>query len=259
MIKNKTYIILLSCLAVFGIVMFLVFGVGDIKSGTYSSTIIVGDSTIWSYSNKKWKNIFYKSSIEKLNWDTYKVYSNNKFLGNYLMYYSDKWYVFDKKKNSIDVDGSLLAYNSNYKIDILDFSSENITVDSYVNQVLSDNNISLSSSFTSLSKASVDFDNDGNVEDFYLVSNAFPLDFDPEYIFSIAFMVKNEKIYYLYNDISKNTSFNGCKPYYNSFMDVNNDGVYEIVLSCGKYSASEQVDMLYNYTDNGFKIIISNQ
>ena len=189
MIKNRTYIILLSCLAVFGIVMFLVFGVGNIKNGTYSSTIIVGDSTIWSYNNKKWKNISYKSSIEKLNWDTYKVYSNNKLVGNYLMYYSDKWYV----------------------------------------------------------------------EDFYLVSNAFPLDFDPEYIFSIAFMVKDKKIYYLYNDISKNTSFNGCKPYYNSFMDVNNDGVYEIILSCGKYSASEQVDMLYNYTDKGFKIIISNQ
>lgn len=259
MIKNRTYIILLSCLAVFGIVMFLVFGVGNIKNGTYSSTIIVGDSTILSYNNKKWKNISYKSSIEKLNWDTYKVYSNNKFVGNYLMYYSDKWYVFDKKKNSIDIDGAMLAYKSNYKIDVLDFSYENIKADSYVNQVLSDNNISLSSSFTSLNKTSVDFDNDGYVEDFYLVSNAFPLDFDPEYIFSIAFMVKDKKIYYLYNDISKNTSFNGCKPYYNSFMDVNNDGVYEIILSCGKYSASEQVDMLYNYTDKGFKIIISNQ
>ena len=153
----------------------------------------------------------------------------------------------------------MLAYKSNYKIDVLDFSYENIKADSYVNQVLSDNNISLSSSFTSLNKTSVDFDNDGYVEDFYLVSNAFPLDFDPEYIFSIAFMVKDKKIYYLYNDISKNTSFNGCKPYYNSFMDVNNDGVYEIILSCGKYSASEQVDMLYNYTDKGFKIIISNQ
>ena len=121
MIKNRTYIILLSCLAAFGIVMFLVFGVGNIKSGTYSSTIIVGDSTIWSYNNKKWKNISYKSSIEKLNWDTYKVYSNNKLVGNYLMYYSDKWYVFDKKKNSIDIDGAMLAYKSNYKIDVLDF------------------------------------------------------------------------------------------------------------------------------------------
>jgi len=37
---------------------------------------------------------------------------------------------------------------------------------------------------------------DEKLEDFYLISNAFPLDFDPEKIFSIVFMVKNEKIYY---------------------------------------------------------------
>ena len=72
-------------------------------------------------------------------------------------------------------------------------------------------------------------------------------------------MVKDGKVSYLYNDISKNNSFNGCKPYINTFLDTNNDGTYEMILSCGKYSANEEVDMLYGYKENEFQILISNQ
>ena len=64
--------------------MFLVFGVENIKQGAYDSTIIVGDNTVWTYSNKKWVNVSSRSSIDKLNWKTYKVYSNkNSGLAKY--------------------------------------------------------------------------------------------------------------------------------------------------------------------------------
>ena len=69
-----------------------------------------------------------------------------------------------------------------YNIDILNVESSDATVDNYVSQVLDDNNISLSSKFTSLTKTSVDFDGDGVWEYFYVVSNAFPIDFYPENI-----------------------------------------------------------------------------
>ena len=76
--KKSTYIILISIIFIFGIIMFLVFGVENIKQGAYDSTIIVGDNTVWTYSNKKWVNVSSRSSIDKLNWKTYKVYSNKK-------------------------------------------------------------------------------------------------------------------------------------------------------------------------------------
>ena len=87
------------------------------------------------------------------------------------------------------------------------------------------------------------------------------MDIDHEKILSIVFMVKNEKIYYLYNDISENRSFNGCKPFFTTFLDADNDKKYEVILSCAGYSTSTQVDMLYKFNkdNDAFEIVISNQ
>jgi len=255
---KKVYIILFVVLIVFFVVMFLVFGVENINQSKYSTTILVGDNTIWTYKNKNWVNVNTKSSISKLNWKKYNVFLDNKSFGNYYLWHDDKWYAFDNSKNAVNLDGNFLAYQANFKMKILDFTQEEINDRTYVDAVLAENQISLSSQFTSSYKVSLDFDNDEKLEDFYLISNAFPLDFDPEKIFSIVFMVKNEKIYYIYNDVSENRSFNGCKPFFNSFLDTNNDKTYEFILSCGRYSVSEQIDMLYKFENDSFKIVISN-
>ena len=52
---------------------------------------------------------------------------------------------------------------------------------------------------------------------------------------------------------------NGCKPYLSAVLDIDKDNIYEMVVSCGKYSTDKPVDMLYKLTDEEFKIIISNQ
>ena len=91
------------------------------------------------------------------------------------------------------------------------------------------------------------------------MSNVFATDFTPNMIFSIVFMIKDNSIYYIYNDISETRSYNGCKPYFNSFIDVNNDNQYEFILSCGRFGSNDQIDMLYEFEENAFKIAISNQ
>ena len=141
----------------------------------------------------------------------------------------------------------------------MNFVEQEITDDTYVNYVLQENNLDGENQFTTSYKVDVDFDNDGEVEELYLISNAFPMDFNPEKIFSIVFMIKNDYVYYLYNDVSTNTSFNGCKPFLKAILDVDNDGLYEFVVSCAKYSTSIETDMLYKYVDDSFKIVISNQ
>ena len=60
-------------------------------------------------------------------------------------------------------------------------------------------------------------------------------------------------------DISKNEVFNGCKPYFYSFLDIDMDRKSEFILSCSDYSVSKRVDMLYQFSDDNFKIAISNQ
>lgn len=261
MASKKIYIVLLIMIAVFFVVMFLTFGVENIKQDNYSSTIIVGDSTVWDYSNKKWVNIRNNTSIEKLNWNKFHVFSNNESIGEYSLWYDDKWYVFDEDRNAVKIDGSLLAISANFDVKVLPFNVENVNNQDmkYVYSVLKDNNLSTDNKFTSLGKVKLDFDSDGVVEEFYFMSNVFAMDFTPKMLFSIVFMIKDNNIYYIYNDISENRSFNGCKPYFNSFLDTNNDGMYEFILSCGKYSSNEQTDMLYTFKENAFKIAVSNQ
>lgn len=51
--SKKTYIIILVVLAVYFLVFFLTLGRENLKQEKYSTTIIVGNSTIWNYSGKK--------------------------------------------------------------------------------------------------------------------------------------------------------------------------------------------------------------
>ena len=259
MVKKKVYIILIAILVVFLVVMFAVFGTKNIKEEKVSEVLIVGDETVWKLSEKKWHNITYKSSLQDLSWKKYKVFENSQEVGNYYLWYSDKWYAFDDQKNAVKIDGEMFAYSANFDLKVNNFTTEEVDNYEFVNYVLESNGISTSSKFTSIYKIELDIDNDFNDETFYLISNAFPLDFEPEKSFSIAFMVKNDNIYYIYKDVTANKWFNGCKPYYNTFLDVDDDNVTELILSCSKYSVADRVDMLYKYEDDGFKIIISNQ
>ena len=261
MVSKKVYIVLIMIIVAFFTFMFLTFGVTNVKESNYTSTIIVGNSSVWDYSNKNWVNIRAITSIEKLNWNKFLVYSNNEKVGEYSLWHDDKWYVFDDNKNSIKLDGDLLAISANFDVKVLpaNFESLNNEDMKYIYSVLQKNNLNVENKFTSLGKVRVDFDNDGEVENFYVMSNVFPTDFNPNMLFSIVFMIKNDSIYYIYNDISQNRSFNGCKPYFNSFIDTNNDNVYEFILSCGKFGSNNQVDMLYEFDENAFKIAISNQ
>ena len=252
---KKAYIILIAIILIFFVVMFLVFGVDNIRNERYATTVIIDNDVVWTLNKKKWTNSF---SYSKLNWKDFNVYVDNKELGNYYLWHDDKWYLFDKKKNAKNYDGRMVAYRANYEMSIYDYELESISDFSYVNEVLSKNGITDVEEYTAKNKISFDYDNDGVVEDFYLVSNVFPMDSNPDKLFATVFMVKDEEIYPIYTEIQKNTGFNGCKPYFNTFIDVDNDKKYELVLSCAKYSVSHTNNMLYKFKDNKFKILISN-
>ena len=253
---RKKYIVLIVILVVFFLIMILLFGVDSLKKSSQSLTIIVGDNTVWSYHDKKWSNK--GSYYNELNWKKYHVYFDNEEKGEYYLWHDDKWYVFDKNKNAVPFNGELLAYESNRDISIASFSEEDVVDDFTIPQVLEDNNISVTDQFTSKYQVSFDIDSDGEDEVFYVLSNAFATEFYPDTVFSIVYMVKDDKIYSIYEDVTANSVFNGCKPYFQSFLDIDQDNTYEFILSCGYYSNARRSDMLYRLTDEGFKIVISN-
>lgn len=258
--KRKRYYVILIVLIVFTIGMYYAFGKENIAKGKDSTTIIVGDNTIWNYSDNQWLNITNNKTIESISWLDYNIYLDNKKFGQYYLWNDgNKWYMFDSNKKAINKDGKILAYRSNYNIQIKDFTSKPIRNYYHVNKVLRDNQLSTSSRYTVSEEITIDIDNDGKNEILYFVSNAFALDFNPDKVFSLVFMVKDNKIYNIYTDIDKNLGTNGCKPYLSAVIDIDEDNTYELVVSCGKYSVSKPLDMLYKFNGTDFKILISNQ
>lgn len=252
---KKTYIVLIAILLVFLVVMFLIFGLDEMKARGTTTTLIVGDDTVWYYSDKTWSNI---SSYGDFNWKKYDVYLDNIKNGNYYLWYNDKWYAFNDNKKAVKLEGEILAIDSTTNVTVSHFSSSEIDDYSYVYRVLKDNKLPTNSQYTVDKKIALDYDNDGEDEDFYIISNVFSMDFYPENLFSIVFMVKNEEIYPIYTKVEKNEGFNGCKPYISGFVDVNNDSKSEIILSCSEYSVSGISRMLYEYKNNEFKMLIYN-
>lgn len=255
---RKKYIILIVVIVIFFLIMIILFGKDSLKKSGERLTIIVGNNTVWSYRDKKWSNK--GSNYDELNWKKYHVYYDNEEKGDYYLWHDDKWYAFDSNKNAVPFHGELLAYESNRDISIASFSTEEIEDDSTVSQMLEKNNIPNTNQFSSKYQVPFDIDGDGEDEIFYVISNVFALDFRPDTIFSIVYMVKDNKIYSIYEDVTANDSFNGCKPILRSFLDIDQDNQYELILSCGYYSNSRRSDMLYRFTDDReFKILISNQ
>ncbi len=256
---KKRYVVILIIIVVYFTVFFLLYGKDELKKSKLETTLIIGNDTIWQLKEKNWYNIANVAEKEELNWEEFTVFVDNKKIGKYSMVYDNKWYLFDKDRNAYSYSGTLLAYSANYEMKVKEFNKEQISDYTKVNEVLTENNLSTNSELTVSNHIKVDFDNDGKEEEFYMVSNAFPKDSNPNYIFSIVFMEKNDIIYPIYKSIDKNRSLNGCKPYISAIIDVDDNNKYEIVLSCSEYSVEKTIDMLYQFNNDKFSIIVSNQ
>ena len=257
--SKKTYIVLIVILFVFFIVMFLAFGLQGILKNRLESTLIVGNHTVWTYHNQKWQTITDINEIKKMNWQLFELNTNHENRGTYYLWHDDQWYAFDKEKNPFSIQDNFIAYKANYDMNVLPFTEEKIKDTMYVANVLKQHNISLSSKLTTNTQVSIDFDQDGEKEDFYAVSNAFSLDSEPDTIFSFAFMVKNQTIYMIYEDVRNTNFYEACKPFFTGFLDANHNQKMELILSCGGYSITEQKNTLYEFQENAFKIVISNE
>ena len=85
------------------------------------------------------------------------------------------------------------------------------------------------------------------------------MDSNPEKVFSFVFMEKNGTLSLLYSAIDNNKGTNGCKPMITSVLDADNDKKNELIVTCNQYSIEEPIVMLYQWKENEFKLLISNQ
>ena len=258
---NKIIIIIIVVVVIYCLILFFFLGGSKrISKEKNDVVLIVDQSTMWTYSKKHWTNVTLDESVEKLNWLKYNVYVDDKKIGNYYMWYDNsEWYLFDKDRNSINYDGELFAYNSNYDIKINKFDVKDINDFSYVEEVLKRNKLNNidTSEYVVSSQVDIDIDNDGNEEEFYIISNS-SIALGDKNNFSIIFMVKDDKIYNVYSEINKSSST--CLPYISKFIDIDEDNKLELIVGCDSLNVNGNKKFLYKFTDeNKYKIIISNR
>lgn len=256
--KNKRYIILIIIILVFGFLMYYFVGRESIAQQKVATTILLNPNTVFEYSNKRWIKVN-DSYINDYNWKEFDVFLDSEYKGKQLVWLDDQWYIFDKNKNAINYTEKFIGVKANYEIKVKDFEVISDAQSDYAYELLSKYNLPASSELTVNDKVVVDIDNDGEDEEIYLISNTFPMDTEPDTIFSSVFMIKNNQKYIIYEDSENGNAYNGCLPYINSILDADNDNNYEIVLTCSRYSAQEPINTLYKFYKTKFNKLISNE
>lgn len=173
-----------------------------------------------------------------------KILFNNGFIDGYISseYIEDgSTYVlklYDKSFNQIVLSSSIFAYTGNIKITIPKYETTNYYTKiekDYINGILNENN--LSGPIDKYTKILVDIDKDNNYEELYSISTS-----NETNINSIVF-IKNDDNYEIIDskkgELAKAPSIESVD--FSNIIDINDDGIYEIVLinSFGDDSPSE--------------------
>ena len=68
--SKKVYIVLIVLMVIFFLIMFLIFGLDELKKEGLDATIIVDKDTVWTYSERSWIR---QTSFNEYNWKEIKA------------------------------------------------------------------------------------------------------------------------------------------------------------------------------------------
>lgn len=256
--STKTSFMIIIIIIVLSVMFFLTIGLDLMKNDKMDNVVVVGNEAIFKKEGEKWRNVSFQD-IGKYNWKEYYTYIDHSYYGNYNLYYSEKWYLFKGKNEAVNYEGDLLALRGNIKYKVVDFTLHDIEDFTDSKRVLQENNLPIDSVLTSSSFVNIDIDHDGVKEQIYMISNKFPIEDVGDTYFSFIFMVKDNRIIYLYKKVEQlEDSYSGCKPYISNMMDVDEDNQYEIIISCGYYSNNGISHGMYKFEGDKFKLLVSN-
>lgn len=237
---------------------FLTIGRNLIKNAKEENIILVGNGAIFRKNGTKWNSASFED-INLYNWKEYYTYIDHSYYGNYNLYFNDKWYLFKGKNQAVNYEGDLLALRGNIKYKVVDFTLHDIEDFENPKRVLTENHLPADSILTSSYYVNIDIDHDGNRETIYTISNKFPMEDVGDTSFSFIFMIKNNKVIYLYKNIEPLTDvYSGCMPYINTIIDIDEDNRYEIIMGCSYYSNNGVKYGMYEFTEDKFKLLVSN-
>lgn len=240
--KYKGYIIVIGVLVVYFVFAFIFASRSKKMDSQYISIVIDGVSG-WEYKNREWNTINDFTRIDET--IKYKIYSYNNYYGDYTIKVTNNYlYGFDSDYNSLQYNGSILAYNSNIDVNVLSF--DYLSADSGDIFILKDILDKYSIYNTSIKKVIIDLNNDNNDEYIYIL-NIYNDNNDS--IFSGIYLYDNE----LKEIIKSNNSYSSV---YNVayILDLDKDNIFEIVISSNFYDNFSY--SIYNFEDDNYTLFL---
>lgn len=251
---EKKYVKIISVMVVISFIFFITVGIGLLKNKKNYDYMVINERLIISKKSNRWA--VKKKNMNNYSWNFYNVYLNHEYFGNEYLFFNDQIYLFDKDKNALNYTGDFIAFNKDeYKdINIKTINSKETEI---LEKILSKNGLSIKQSFTSNYYIDIDIDNDSQMEQFYVVSNRFPIEnINTNKYFGFIYFVDNNKASIIYDDIQNtNNGFSGCKPYIRNIVSYKS--VYYIITECSTYSDGVKTIAIYEYKNGKFDKKIS--
>ena len=248
--KKRLLTILLFLLVILNII-FLVFE----KSS--DQILIIGGNTIIEYTNNNVSKIKNITKInKKYDYEKFYVYNNNSFEENYVSFNENSNFdhvgydIYNKNMEKINLNNIFLAYKGNLKIKVLPTTV--ITEINDSDKKILDNELyryQINSSNINFNKVREDLNQDGKLEEIYIVNN-FNSNDENKKKFSIVFLrTSNDQIIKIadsetsYDESYKLQAYNFAYA-----IDIDNDNQYEIALS-SYYDESAKYYKFYKYDE----------
>lgn len=225
--KKGTVIIIVVLLVYLGI-MYLFIGKNNLKEQKANEILLIHYNTKFKYNNYKWTKMTDNDYLD-FNGKNYNVYQNQSFYGNYELSFNNKWYLFDKNRNSVSYDYEIFAHHGDKEIefipyDVVDIDSKDAN---NINKAISEIGIENYTGFVEGKKIIVNYDGDYKEETFYIIKNE-----TNEKVFTIAFLFDNNKIKIIDYDILDKDQSILLKIYnFHSIIDIGTDEKYEVIIS----------------------------
>lgn|SRR5574344_654705 len=245
----KKYIIIIVIISLY--LIFAIFGT-DIIDSINNTYIYIGDNVRWKYSNNKWENIHVDG---KFNLKNYKIYNiqTGEMVGKYNLLYDDTWYYKTGNKYS-EYQDEMFAYKGNNKFKVIPYEMTEIDNRNIVKSC----GITYNYNDISAYQIDIDYDNDGENEKIYVLSNMYS-DNDSQFFSVICTYDDNSYITLLKSIVTDSSILAKEQNNIYAIIDLTGDNKYEIITSTAGYSLStDDVYNLYELNNGKYEKIISN-
>ena len=241
---NKSNIkVFILLIIVFAIFFALAYFFQDDRKLSKGLVIINGYNT-YEYRYRNWR----KASNYGIKWTKFNVYSNQEYVGKFSVNVNNKFYFFDDKIKSHEIEYPFIAFGVDLNIKLVNYKEDSISDNDTViiNNYLKSKKNNYTGQFNVLKKYDVDLNNDKNNDYIYVVSNQLYTD---NYIYSVFAYVDSK-----YIDISYLSKDDNYKSYDLAWvLSVGNDNYNDIIL---KDNSSEKGNCyLLRYANDKYNFI----